>query len=156
MEKVPMTPGGHAALKAELAALKAERPKISQEIGTAAAHGDLRENAEYHAAREKQGMNEARIAVLEDQLARAEVIDPKALGGDRVRFGATVELEDVDGGKTVTYQIVGSEESDIGKGKISITSPVAKALINREVGDEVKVTTPGGVRTYEIASIRWE
>lgn len=155
MDKVPMTPAGHAALKAELAELKAERPKISQEIGTAAAHGDLKENAEYHAAREKQGMNEARIAYIEDQLARAEVIDPKGMSGDRVRFGATVELEDLDSGKTVTYQIVGSEEADIAKGRISITSPVAKALINREVGDEVKVTTPGGVRNYEISAVKW-
>ncbi len=148
-----MTPQGLAALKAELAALKAERPKISQEIGTAAAHGDLRENAEYHAAREKQGMNEARIAVIEDQIARAEVIDPATLSGERVRFGATVELEDVDSGKTVTYQIVGSEEADIALGKISITSPVAKALINREVGDEVKIQVPGGLRTYEIVTV---
>lgn len=150
-----MTPQGLAALKAELAALKAERPKISQEIGTAAAHGDLRENAEYHAAREKQGMNEARIAVIEDQVSRAEVIDPATMSGERIKFGATVELEDVDSGKPVTYQIVGSEEADIGQGKISITSPVAKALINREVGDEVKIQVPGGTRTYEIVAVRW-
>lgn len=150
-----MTPKGLADLKAELAALKAERPKISLEIGTAAAHGDLRENAEYHAAREKQGLNEARIAVIEDQLARAEVIDPATMSGDRVRFGATVELEDPESGKAVTYQIVGSEEADIGKGKISITSPVARALINREVGDEVKIQVPGGLRTYEISAVRW-
>lgn len=150
-----MTPQGLAALKAELAALKAERPKISQEIGTAAAHGDLRENAEYHAAREKQGMNEARITVIEDQIARAEVIDPSTMSGDRVRFGATVELEDPESGKMVTYQIVGSEEADIAHGKISITSPVAKALINREVGDEVKIQVPGGMRTYEIVAVRF-
>lgn len=151
-----MTPNGHAKLKAELADLKAERPKISQEIGTAAAHGDLKENAEYHAAREKQGMVEARIAVIEDQLARAEVIDPTTLSGDRVTFGATVELEDLQSEKTVTYQIVGSEEADIAAGKISCTSPVAKALLGREVGDEVKVATPGGSRTYEISSVLWK
>ena len=148
MERAPMTPRGFAELKAELAEKKGERFKISQEIGTAAAHGDLKENAEYHAAREKQGM-------IEDQIARAEVIDPTTMSGDRVRFGATVELEDPESGKTVTYQIVGSEEADIAKGKISITSPVARALINREVGDEVKIQVPGGMRSYEIASVRW-
>lgn len=150
-----MTPKGFASLKAELAELKAERPKISLEIGTAAAHGDLRENAEYHAAREKQGMNEARIAVIEDQIARAEIIDPAAMTGERVKFGATVDLEDVDSGKGVTYQIVGSEEANIGEGKISITSPVARALINREVGDEVKIQVPSGLRSYEITAVRW-
>lgn len=155
MERVPLTPQGFAQLKAELAELKAERPKISQEIGTAAAHGDLRENAEYHAAREKQGMNEARIAMIEDQIARAEVIDPSTMSGDRVKFGAIVDLEEVESGKAVVYQIVGSEEADIGSGKISITSPVARALINREVGDEVKIQVPGGMRTYEITSVRW-
>jgi len=155
MERVPLTPHGFAQLKAELAVLKAERPKISQEIGTAAAHGDLRENAEYHAAREKQGMNEARIAMIEDQIARAEVIDPSTMSGDRVKFGAIVDLEEVESGKAVVYQIVGSEEADIVSGKISITSPVARALINREVGDEVKIQVPGGMRTYEITAVRW-
>ncbi len=156
MDRAPMTPTGFAALKAELAALKTERPKISLEIGTAAAHGDLKENAEYHAAREKQGMMEARIAVIEDQIARAEVIDPATLSGDRVTFGATVELEDLQTEKPVTYQIVGSEEADIGAGKISCTSPVAKALLGREVGDEVKVAVPGGSRTYEISAVLWK
>ena len=150
-----MTPEGFAALKSELAELKAERPKISQQIGEAADHGDLKENAEYHAAREKQGMMEARVAVIEDQIARAEVIDPAQMSGDRVKFGAIVELEDPDSGKAITYQIVGSEEADVVKGKISITSPVAKALINREVGDEVKIQVPGGSRTYEITGVRW-
>lgn len=150
-----MTPTGFAALKSELAVLRAERPKISQEIGTAAAHGDLRENAEYHAAREKQGMNEARASMIEDQLARAEVIDPSLMSGERVKFGAVVELEDSDTGKKITYQIVGSEESDVTHGKISITSPVARALINREVGDEVKIQVPGGNRSYEISAVRW-
>ncbi|MBX3246148.1 MAG: transcription elongation factor GreA [Myxococcales bacterium] len=156
MERVPMTPKGQAALKDELARLKAEMPKISQEIGVARDHGDIRENAEYHAAKEKQGMVAARIAEIEDRLSRAEVIDPAALGGERVKFGAIVELDDIDEDKTVTYQIVGADEADIDAGTISVTSPVAKALIGREVGDEVKVKVPGGVRTYEVVDIRWE
>lgn len=151
-----MTPQGFAALKDELTRLKAERPKISQEIGVAREHGDLRENAEYHAAKEKQGMNEARIAELEDKLSRAEVIDPSQLGGDRVKFGARVQLEEIDSGKEVVYRIVGPDEADLAKGSISVTSPVAKALINREVGDEVRVQVPGGVRKYEIVSISWD
>jgi len=155
MERVPMTPDGHAALSAELAALKAERPKISQEIGVAREHGDLKENAEYHAAKEKQGLNEARIAEIEDKLSRAEVIDPSTLDGDKVKFGAIVELEDMDNGKFVTYRLVGPDESDIKEGKISITSPVARALVGREVGDEVSVQAPGGVRNYEVTDIRW-
>ena len=151
-----MTPEGHAALAAELAALKAERPKISQEIGVAREHGDLKENAEYHAAKEKQGLNEARIAEIEDKLARAEVIDPSTLSGDRVKFGAIVELEDMDNGKVVTYRLVGPDESDIKEGKISITSPVARALVGKEVGDEVRVQAPGGVRNYEVSDVRWD
>ena len=150
-----MTPTGHQALKDELARLKAEMPKISQEIGVARDHGDIKENAEYHAAKEKQGLTVARIAEIEDRLARAEVIDPALLGGERVKFGAVVELEDLDGEKTVTYQIVGPDEANIENGTISVTSPVAKALINREVGDEVRVKAPGGVRTYEIVDVRW-
>ncbi|HJK95099.1 MAG TPA: transcription elongation factor GreA [Polyangiaceae bacterium LLY-WYZ-15_(1-7)] len=156
MDRVPMTPQGFETLKKELDRLKAEMPKISQEIGVAREHGDLKENAEYHAAKEKQGMVAARIAELEDKIARAEVIDPSQLGGEKVKFGAIVELEDIDSGKIVTYQIVGSEEADISKGSISVTSPVAKALIGREVGDEVKVRTPGGTRMYEVADVRWE
>lgn len=150
-----MTPDGFQALKDELTKLKAERPKISQEIGTAREHGDLRENAEYHAAKEKQGMNEARIADIEDKLSRAEVIDPSQLSGERVKFGAIVLLEEIDSGKQVTYRIVGPDEADIDAGTISVTSPVAKALINREVGDEVKVRAPGGMRTYEIVEVNW-
>jgi transcription elongation factor GreA len=137
MDRVPMTPEGHATLTAELAALKAERPKISQEIGIARDHGDLKENAEYHAAKDKQGMCEARIAVIEDRLSRADVIDPSKLGGDRVKFGAFVELEDMDNGKIVTYRLVGPDESDLEAGKISITSPVARAIVGKEIGDEV-------------------
>lgn len=150
-----MTPEGHAALKRELHHLKTvERPKISKEIGAAREHGDLRENAEYHAAKEKQGLIEARIAELEDKLARAEVIDTSNLNGTRVAFGAWVTLADEEGAE-VTYRIVGADESDIEKGTISVTSPMARALINREVGDEVKVNAPGGTRTYEIVDIRW-
>ena len=155
MDRVPMTPEGHAALAAELSALKAERPKISQEIGIARDHGDLKENAEYHAAKDKQGMCEARIADIEDKLARAEVIDPSTLSGDKVKFGAFVELEDMDNGKLVTYRLVGPDESDLEQGKISITSPVARAIVGKEVGDEVQVQTPGGVRNYEVSDVRW-
>jgi transcription elongation factor GreA len=156
MDRVPMTPEGHAALTAELAELKAERPKISQEIGIARDHGDLKENAEYHAAKDKQGMCEARIAEIEDKLSRAEVIDTSKLSGERVKFGAFVELEDIDNGKAVTYRLVGADESDIEQGKISITSPVARAIVGKEVGDEVRVETPGGVRNYEVTDVRWE
>ncbi len=156
MERVPMTPQGHAALTAELVALKAERPQISQEIGIARDHGDLKENAEYHAAKDKQGMCEARISVVEDTLSRADVIDTSKLGGDKVKFGAFVDLEDVDNGKVVTYRLVGPDESDIEQGKISITSPVARAIVGKEVGDEVRVQTPGGVRNYEVSDVRWD
>ncbi len=150
-----MTPQGHAALKQELHHLKTvERPKISKEIGVAREHGDLRENAEYHAAKEKQGLIEARIVELEDKIARAEVIDTSKLGGSRVAFGAWVTLAD-DGGAEVTYRIVGADESNLEQGTVSVTSPIARALINREVGDEVKVNAPGGVRTYEVVDIRW-
>ncbi len=156
MERVPMTPDGHAALTAELIALKAERPQISQEIGIARDHGDLKENAEYHAAKDKQGMCEARIAEIEDRLSRADVIDPSTLGGDRVKFGAFVELEDMDNGTVVTYRLVGPDESDLKQGKISITSPVARAIVGKEIGDEVQVQTPGGVRNYEVSDVRWD
>jgi transcription elongation factor GreA len=156
MDRVPMTPDGHAALTAELNALKAERPKISQEIGIARDHGDLKENAEYHAAKDKQGMCEARIAEIEDKLSRADVIDPSTLGGERVKFGAFVELEDMDNGTVVTYRLVGPDESDIKQGKISVTSPVARAIVGKEVGDEVQVQTPGGVRNYEVSDVRWD
>jgi transcription elongation factor GreA len=156
VEKVPMTPEGHAALLAELNYLKnVERPRISKEIGVAREHGDLRENAEYHAAKERQGLIEARISQLEDKLARAEIIDPSQYSGDTVRFGARVTLEDVETGRVVEYRIVGPDEADLEKGTISVTSPVARALIGREVGDEVTVTVPGGKRRYEITKVRW-
>jgi len=155
MERVPMTPQGHAALIAELKQLKAERPRISEEIGTAALHGDLKENAEYHAAREKQSHCEGRILDIEDQLARAEVIDSSTFSGDVVRFGAWVTLVDVDGDREIKYRIVGPGEASTDKGTISVTSPVARALIGRTIGDEVKVHAPGGVRTYEITDVGW-
>lgn len=151
-----MTPEGHSALVAELKHLKTvERPRISEEIGTAAAHGDLKENAEYHAAREKQSHIEGRILDIEDMLARAEIIDTSSFSGDRVKFGAWVTLCDVDSGKEIKYRIVGPSEASTEKGSISVTSPMAKALIGRSVGDEVKVHAPGGTRTYEIIDVAW-
>jgi len=157
MDRYPMTPEGHEALTQELKHLTSvERPRISKEIGVAREHGDLRENAEYHAAKEKQGQIEARIAHLEGMLSRAEVIDARQLSGSKVKFGAWVQLEDVVSGEFKTYRIVGAEEADVNHGKISVTSPVARALINHEVGDEVKVNAPGGTRTYEITEIRWK
>lgn len=152
-EKVPMTPGGAQKLKDELARLKEERPKISREIGIAREHGDLSENAEYHAAKERQGLVEARIKDIEDKLARAEVIDPTKLSGDRVRFGATVMLTNLDTDEETTYQIVGADEADINQGLISISAPLARALIGKSVGDEVVVQLPAGTRRYEIGSI---
>lgn len=152
-----MTVEGHAALTAELKQLIAvERPKISKEIGVAREHGDLRENAEYHAAKEKQGMIEARIAHIEGVISRAEVIEPSVMNGKRVKFGARVTLEDVDSGEKRVLRIVGPEEADIAKGTISVTAPLARACINHEVGDEVTVAAPGGKRSYEISDIQWK
>jgi transcription elongation factor GreA len=148
-----MTPRGAAKLREELVRLKAERPKISRDIGTAREHGDLSENAEYHAAKERQGMIEAQIKDLEDKLARCEVIDPTKLSGDRVRFGATVSLANTDTDEKVTYQIVGADEANIDEGLISVSAPLARALIGREVGDEVAVSLPVGKRTYEVIEI---
>lgn len=157
MDRYPMTPEGHEALTHELKHLTAiERPRISKEIGVAREHGDLRENAEYHAAKEKQGQIEARIAHLEGMLSRAEVIDASQLTGAKVKFGAYVKVEDIESGDEKSYRIVGAEEADVSQGKISVTSPVARALINHEVGDEVKVNAPGGTRTYEITEITWQ
>src|SRR5882724_8414553 len=149
-DRFPLTPKGAQKLKEELARLKEERPKISREIGVAREHGDLSENAEYHAAKERQGMCEARIKDIEDKLARAEVIDPAKLSGDRVSFGATVELSNIDTDESVTYQIVGAEESNVSEGLISISAPLARALIGKQVGDEVLVKLPAGERNYEI------
>ena len=149
-----MTRAGAEAIKRELKRLKSvERRKNVQDISVARDHGDLRENAEYHAAKEKQSHLEGRIQMLEDRLARAEVIDVARLSGERVVFGATVRLEDGDSGTTAQYIIVGETEADLKKGRISITSPIARGLIGREVGDEVKIKTPGGEREYEILEV---
>src|SRR3954467_509769 len=154
-ERVPMTPKGAAKVREELARLKAERPKISRDIGTARDHGDISENAEYHAAKERQGMVEAQIKDLEDKLARVEIIDPTKLSGSKVRFGATVSLSNVETSESSTYQIVGAEEANIDEGTISVSAPLARALIGKESGDEVTVTLPGGRRTYEITGVEF-
>jgi len=156
VDKVPMTPGGAQKLKDELVRLKEERPKISREIGIAREHGDLSENAEYHAAKERQGLVEARLKDIEDKLARAEVIDPTKLSGDRVRFGATVSLTNLDSDEESTYQIVGADEADINHGLISISAPLARALIGKSIGDEVVVQLPAGTRRYEIGVITFK
>ena len=155
-ERVPMTPKGAAKVREELARLKAERPKISREIGIARDHGDISENAEYHAAKERQGMIEAQIKDLEDKLARCEVIDPARLSGTRIRFGATVSLSNVDTEETVTYQIVGADEANIDEGTISISAPLARALIGKEAGDEVTISLPAGKRTYEVVEVLFQ
>src|SRR5512142_1726020 len=152
--RVPMTKPGLLRLKEELKRLKyVERPKIVKEIAEARAHGDLSENAEYHAAKEKQGHVEGRIAQVEHWIASAEVIDVTKHAGDRVVFGATVSLEDTDSGDQVTYRIVGEIEADLKQGKISVTSPIARALIGRSEGDTVVVRSPGGEREYEIQTV---
>ena len=155
-ERVPMTPKGAAKVRDELARLKAERPKISRDIGTARDHGDISENAEYHAAKERQGMVEAQIKDLEDKLARSEIIDPARLSGTRIRFGATVSLANVDTDEKVTYQIVGADEANIDEGTISISAPLARALIGKEIGDEVTVSLPVGKRTYEVLEVLFQ
>ena len=155
-QRVPMTNGGLVRLKDELKRLKnIERPKIVKEIAEARAHGDLSENAEYHAAKEKQGHIEGRIAQVEHWIASAEVIDVTKHAGDRVVFGATVSLEDTDSGDQVTYRIVGEIEADLKQGKISVTSPIARALIGRSEGDTVVVRTPGGEKEYEIQTVQF-
>ncbi|KFB09537.1 transcription elongation factor GreA [Nitratireductor basaltis] len=156
MNKVPMTLSGFDALKEELRwRQQEERPRIIEAIAEARAHGDLSENAEYHAAKEAQSLNEGRVSELEDYLARAEVIDVKKLSGDTVKFGATVVLVDEDTEEEKTYQIVGDQEADVKSGKISISSPIARALISKSVGDSVEVNAPGGARGYEIVEIRF-
>lgn len=156
LEKFPMLVEGFEALQAELHRLKTvERPAVVEAIEEARAHGDLSENAEYHAAKERQGQIEAHIAELEDRLSRAQVIDPTRLSGDKVVFGATVTLLDEDD-KEVVYQIVGPFEADIKMGRISYSSPLGKALIGRKVGDEVEVVTPSGEKYYEIAKLEFK
>ncbi len=155
-DRVPMTPQGRQRLKEELERLKFERPSIVRAIEEAREHGDLSENAEYHAAKEKQGLVEARIASIEDRLARAQVIDPRGQSPDAVRFGATVILNDVESDEEVRYMIVGEDESDAARGRISVSSPVARALMGKAVDDEVRVAVPRGTREFEIVEIRYE
>jgi transcription elongation factor GreA len=155
MDKIPMTRGGHAALDEELRQLKSvERPAVIRAIAEAREHGDLSENAEYHAAREKQSFIEGRIKELESILSLAEVIDPAKLSG-AIKFGATVQLVDEDSGDEKTYQIVGETEADIERGLLNIRSPLARALIGKDEGDSVDVKTPGGQRSYEVVSVRF-
>jgi transcription elongation factor GreA len=156
MDKVPMTAEGYAALEAEIKHLKTvERPRIIRAIAEARSHGDLSENAEYHAAKEQQGMTEARVAELEDKLSRADIIDVSKLKGDQIMFGATVTLIDEDTDEKVKYRIVGEVEADVKQGKISITSPIARALLGKRKGDVVEVSTPGGGKSYEVKRVEF-
>ncbi len=154
MEKLPITAAGHAALIEELRRRQQEeRPRIITMIAEARAHGDLSENAEYHSAKEQQSLNEGRIAELEDKIARADVIDLSKLSGKTIKFGATVTLVDEDTEEEKKYQIVGETEADVKSGRVSITSPIARALIGKTVGDTVEVNTPGGGKSYEILEV---
>jgi transcription elongation factor GreA len=156
MDKLPMTAAGYTALEQELKhRQQVERPRIIQQISDARTHGDLSENAEYHAAKETQSHNEGRIAELEDKLARADVIDVSKLSGDTVKFGATVTLIDEDTDEKRVWQIVGEPEADAKHGRISITSPLARALIGKAKGASVEVVTPGGAKAYEVKKIEW-
>jgi transcription elongation factor GreA len=156
MERVPMTLKGFQNLEEELQRLKAvERPRIIAAISEARGHGDLSENAEYHAAKEQQGLNEARVAEIEDKINRAEVIDISRMSGDTIKFGATVTLSDEDSGDKVTYTIVGDTEANLRDRKISISSPIGRALIGKSKGESVDVTTPKGTRTFEVLKVSW-
>jgi transcription elongation factor GreA len=155
-DKYPMTPAGHASMKAQLWKLKnVDRIANSRAIEVARGHGDLSENADYSAAKEEQGMIEARIREYEAKLTLAEVIDPTKLSGSRVKFGATVTIADTDSGEAQTYTIVGEHEADIKRGRISIGAPVARAMIGKEVGDTVTVQNPKGKREYEVTKVEW-
>ncbi len=158
MSTIPLTTTGAELLRQELHRLKTvDRPNAITAIAEARTHGDLSENADYDAAKERQSFVEGRIKEIESKLSNAQVIDPKVVDADgRCVFGATVELEDSKGGESVTYQIVGEDEADIKKGKVSVGSPIARALIGKYAGDEVEVQTPGGVRKYEILEVRYE
>lgn len=157
VEKNPITPEGALKLREELHRRKSvDRPQITQMIAEARAHGDLSENAEYHAARERGGFNEGRIKELEDKIGRAEIIDTSKLEGDKVAFGATVKLLNTATDEEVTYRIIGADEADINAGSISITAPIAKSLVGKEVGDEVKIRTPAGERIYEILEVTFK
>jgi transcription elongation factor GreA len=156
MEKVPMTGEGYTVLDEELKRLKTQaRPSVIAAISEARQHGDLSENAEYHAAKEQQGWIEGRIAEIEDRMARAQVIDVSKLSGEQVKFGATVSVLDEDTEEQARYQIVGEHEADVRAGKISVSSPLSRAMIGKEVGDVVEVVTPGGVKAYEILKLEW-
>ncbi|HQR90073.1 MAG: transcription elongation factor GreA [Caulobacter sp. 35-67-4] len=156
MEKVPMTAGGYQTLDDELKRLKTiERPAVIAAISEARQHGDLSENAEYHAAKERQGWIEGRIAEIEDKIARAQVIDVSKLSGKQVKFGATVSVVDEDTEEEARYQIVGDHEADVKEGRISLSSPLSRAMIGKEVGEVVEVNTPGGVKAYEILKVEW-
>jgi transcription elongation factor GreA len=156
MEKVPMTGEGYQSLDDELRRLKTlERPTVIAAIAEARLHGDLSENAEYHAAKDRQGWIEGRIAEIEDKIARAQVIDVSKLSGEQIKFGATVSVVDEDTEESARYQIVGEHEADVRSGKVSISSPIARAMIGKETGDVVEVNTPGGVKAYEILKIEW-
>lgn len=156
IDKIPMTEAGHAAMMDEIKHLKSvERPRIIRAIEEARSHGDLAENAEYHAAKEQQGWTEARVAELEDKISRAEVIDISKLSGDTVKFGAKVTLVDEDTEDEAAYQIVGEFEADVKKGLISVSSPIARAIIGKRKGDSVEVATPGGGKSYEILKVRY-
>ena len=157
MERIPMTAKGHARLLEELKTLKSvERPAVIKALEEARSHGDLSENAEYEAARERQSFIEGRVAEIEDKIRRAEVIDVSKLSGKEVKFGATVRLEDEDTGEKSTYQIVGVDEADIANGLLSVNAPLGRALINKTVGDSVEVTTPRGTKAYEITKVQFK
>lgn len=156
MTKIPMTAEGYKALDEEMKNLKTvERPAVIQAISEAREHGDLSENAEYHAAKDRQGWIEGRLAEIEDKLARAQVIDVSKLDGESVKFGATVTVVDEDTDAEAVYKIVGEDEADVRAGKISITSPIARSMINKEVGDVIEVNAPGGLKSYEILKVEW-
>jgi len=156
MTKIPMTADGYARLEEELRHLKSvARPDVIRAISEAREHGDISENAEYHAARERQSFIEGRLAELEDKISRAEVIDPAKLSGKQVKFGATVTLIDEDTDEKQVFQIVGEDEADIKAGRISITSPIARALVGKSAGDVVDVAAPGGTRSYEIVKVNY-
>jgi transcription elongation factor GreA len=157
VEKIPMTHAGYVALEGELKhRQQIERPRIIQQIAEARSHGDLSENAEYHAAKEQQSHNEGVIAELEDKLARADVIDVSKLSGDTIKFGATVTLIDEDTDQKKVWQIVGEPEADAKKGRISVTSPLARALIGKKKGASVEVVAPGGAKAYEVTKVEWK
>jgi transcription elongation factor GreA len=156
MDKVPMTGKGFSALEDELRRRQqVERPRIIQAISEARSLGDLSENAEYHAAKEAQSLNEGRILELESMISRAEIIDVSKLSGERIKFGATVKLVDEDTEEEKTYQIVGEPEADVRSGRVSVTSPIARALMGKTVGDTVEVTTPGGGKSYEVVGVNF-